>query len=218
MRSWDISFIKFAFFTRYQGRLILANRLAWELHHKKKLPSKFTLVLHSCKSSKCVNPEHLFTGTGRHVESRKSAPKDFWNRVDKNGPILVKKLGKCWLWTGGKFNHGGGYGQTTYKTKHWPSHRLAWFLTHGILSDEIKVCHKCDNPPCVRPSHLFLGTPQDNTTDMVSKGRWKGSPKRFTAKEIKEVRKIYIQGNITITALCKKFSASYPTIRKALGY
>jgi hypothetical protein len=177
-------FYKYPFFTKFQGRLRLAHRLAWEIHHKRILTDKFTLVLHSCEEPKCVNPKHLFLGTGRDVESHNSTPKEFWKRVDKkNGPVLNKKLGRCWIWTGGMYNHGIAglhYGQVQYHKVAYAAHRLAWILTNGPVPKNTKqVCHKCDNPPCVRPSHLFCGTPKDNTQDMIAKGRFRGVPKGF---------------------------------------
>jgi len=120
-----------------------------------------------------VNPKHLYKGKQSDIETRNSSPEKFWARVDKNGPVLHQKLGRCWIWTGGKFTSGGGYGQVQYQKKHWPAHRVAWLLTHGDIPQDLLLCHKCDNPPCVRPSHMFLGTNQQNTDDMVAKGRHK---------------------------------------------
>jgi hypothetical protein len=53
------------------------------------------------------------------------------------------------------------------------SHRAAWKLTHGPIPDGLQVLHRCDNPPCCNPAHLFLGTQQDNIADMHKKGRYR---------------------------------------------
>lgn len=92
----------------------------------------------------------------------------FWAKVDKSGPIVREELGPCWLWPRISIQ---GYGKTTIKLKHWLAHRLAWVYTYGEIPDEICVCHTCDTRNCVRPSHLWLGTNQENTADKVAKGR-----------------------------------------------
>ena len=92
----------------------------------------------------------------------------FWSRVDKHGPVLSPKLGPCWLWTGAKDQD--GYGQIWFENKQCKAHRIAWFLTAGEWPEPFAL-HRCDNPTCVRFSHLFQGTPKDNTDDMVEKGR-----------------------------------------------
>lgn len=75
----------------------------------------------------------------------------------------------CWTWT--KAISPAGYGVTSSMKVTFLAHRVAWFLGTGIEPGDGLVCHKCDNPPCVRPSHLFLGTDDDNLTDMRAKGR-----------------------------------------------
>ena len=96
---------------------------------------------------------------------RKSAEKRFWSKV-------VKSLG-CWEYIGnikeGKYGTIGVGGK--YNNKNVYAHRLSFFLSNGFLPDDLSVCHKCDNPKCVNPDHLFLGTTQDNVNDMVKKGR-----------------------------------------------
>jgi hypothetical protein len=89
----------------------------------------------------------------------------FWSKVDKGNGT------GCWLWTGSK-SGSLGYGQVRNEQGESEfAHRLAWRMANGPIPDGLYVCHTCDTPPCVRPTHLFLGTALDNTRDAVSKGR-----------------------------------------------
>lgn len=83
--------------------------------------------------------------------------------------MYVEKTPTCWVWTGNKPD--GRYGHTKYLGKTYLVHRVAYELFVGPIPDGQWVLHRCDNPPCVRPDHLFLGTPSDNTRDKVAKNR-----------------------------------------------
>jgi HNH endonuclease len=86
----------------------------------------------------------------------------FWFRVDKTGD--------CWTWTGGKSRN--GYGAFWTKEKRLVrASRFSYEQHYGPIPNGMVVCHRCDNPPCVRPDHLFLGTQSDNMRDMWQKGR-----------------------------------------------
>lgn len=93
--------------------------------------------------------------------------KRFWPKVDKSGGPDA-----CWPFTGFCDEHrrgqigAGKRGQGQLK-----AHRVAWELTNGPIKPGLFVCHHCDNPPCCNPSHLFLGTHEDNMLDMAAKRR-----------------------------------------------
>ena len=95
----------------------------------------------------------------------------FWSKVDKAGPVPVHRpdLGPCWLWTGSP-NH-NGYGRGYFFGQNMGAHRVSWIINRGKIPFRKQVLHFCDNPPCVNPNHLWVGSQRDNFRDMVTKGR-----------------------------------------------
>jgi hypothetical protein len=87
----------------------------------------------------------------------------FWAGVDTSG--------ECWVWT--RATNEGGYGKIGDGHRVRGTHAVSWELAYGPIPRGVGLCvlHRCDNPPCVRPDHLFLGTVQDNNQNMIRKGR-----------------------------------------------
>jgi hypothetical protein len=127
----------------------------------------------------------------------------FWAKVDKTpgqGP-----WGDCWGWLGGTHDWGYGIiGKGGRGEGFWRAHRLSWTLAHGPIPEGMDVLHKCDNPPCSNPDHLFLGTALDNTRDCIAKGRAFHTPlprgedhhsAKLTRKMVKWIRRYHRPGN-----------------------
>ena len=158
------------------------------------------------------------TGRGTCAEARivDSLKRRFWAKVAKSDG--------CWEWTaeiGYK-----GYGRfclwSLGKRSTVAAHRVAWELTSGPIPVGLMVCHRCDNRKCVRPDHLFLGTNQDNMTDMKNKGRSRGASlvgesnpaSRLTAEIVRTIRAEHSGQVGDNRALAKKYDVSHKTISK----
>ncbi len=130
-------------------------------------------------------------------------------------------LHQCWPWKHALA--GRGYGVTSIGNDQLYAHRVAWILSHGAIEDGLYVCHFCDNPICVNPRHLFLGTCQDNLQDASRKGRLIGNrtkgEERPMAKlneaDVMLIRRLYREG-YRLSEIARTFpSLTYNAIRFA---
>lgn len=154
----------------------------------------------------------------------------YWRRVRKGGgvPPHAPELGECWHWTGGTMKFGYGVLRKGRRGRTILAHRLAYALGRSIPPAKLCVCHKCDNPICVNPGHLFLGTRRDNNKDRATKGRTsRGFLRRlladrpelrprgvchYAAKLSEEdVRQIRASGE-SVRSLARRYKMGYTTI------
>lgn len=141
----------------------------------------------------------------------------FWEKVNKAGPVRVPRLGKCWEWIGSK--DGRGYGQIGIGRRGQGmarAHRVSWFLKTGKWPSPCAL-HKCDNPVCIRFSHLFEGDQKLNAQDRTKKGR-NNSPtgkdngrSKLTTEKAREIHRLLKQG-VSQYSLALKYGVHKKTI------
>jgi hypothetical protein len=158
----------------------------------------------------------------RRPKRQGSAVERFWTCVDRSGD--------CWIWTDATDNDGYGRFSTTVEgLRYYRAPRFSYWLAMGVHPGELWVLHHCDNPPCVRPDHLFLGSAADNNADMVAKGRdyyptgddhyLRVDPERISRGDdlpyiklsdaaVAEIRRRWANGGVTQTALAVEYGVS----------
>ena len=167
----------------------------------------------------CASKHEIGIEDGRLAQLAKK----FWLWVDKRGED------QCWVWTGRLTRDGYGEIDVHGMTRHsMLAHRAAWIVCSGTIPDGLLVCHKCDNRPCCNPRHLFLGTHQDNSRDMVEKGRsprgeksgWRLHPERFpvgsevynaklSEDQVTAMRKDFSLDGVQIKTIAAKYGISH---------
>lgn len=157
---------------------------------------------------------------GHWARTKPARPIDerFWEKVSKRGPD------ECWEWQASR--NANGYGQFALGKRDSGSDvcaiasRVAWELSFGPIPPGVDVCHKCDNPPCCNPGHLFLGTQTDNTADMVNKGRMNKSNQtkgeavhtaRLSPDQVIEIRRLRDAG-VSQRRVAKQFGVGQAAI------
>lgn len=177
----------------------------------------FQCVVRDCKNNAVAHglcPKH-YKRVSLYGDS------DYVKQVQYHGLSLKERLyarititEHCWIWTG--YKDPNGYGRINVKNKPLLAHRLSWIVHHGAIPEGMNVLHHCDNPICVRPDHLFLGSQDDNIQDAIKKGRddygllrgEKHGCAKLNNAQVLEIR----NSNETGVFLAKKYNVSTTTI------
>lgn len=147
----------------------------------------------------------------------------FWKFVDK-------RPDGCWFWTGA--HNEFGYGRVHVRRVGYPqkAHRVSWELAHGSIHDGINVLHRCDNPPCVNPEHLYLGTLTDNSRDSWERTRTQRGHReqqaarlrgerapwhKLNEEQVRELRRLAASGE-SAPALGRRFGLSRTYVWKII--
>lgn len=141
-------------------------------------------------------------GSGKAVEP-------FWDKI-----AVSEDHNACWEWQ--RLRNKQGYGILKTGGGSRRAHRYVWELFNGPIPESMFVCHKCDNPPCCNPSHLFLGTHQDNMQDMMDKGRTghpaqpgeKHRSAKLNSQQVIRIRDLYESGKYSYSELSDMFGVT----------
>lgn len=197
-----------------------AHRFAYSVVYGQ--PPRGARVTHRCGNRACVNPAHLET----EVRTRRTpvvvvvecsdirlSNKDierFWSKVDIATPD------RCWPWTASALH---GYGSFWAAGRNLRAHRVSFTLAHGAVPDGLCVCHRCDNPRCVNPAHLYAGTNAENQADKVAKQRHSRGEShgaaRLTFADAIEIRRLAASG-AKRTTIATRFEVSRAVVHAVL--
>ena len=223
LRDQDVRSIREMYATKDYTQVDLATKFGVSSQHISALVHGKRRV--SASGPISLQEDHRMShgGCARSLEER------FWANVDKDDAL------GCWEWIGGK--NDAGYGRISLNGRRWRAHRLSYLLFRGAIPKGALVCHSCDNPACIRPDHLFLGSHKLNSRDMVERGRVamgkrNGShthPERrptgeangahkLSVNQVREIRECYVKGRITQRALAAQYSVAQSTIGDVLRF
>ncbi len=142
----------------------------------------------------------------------------YWPKVDVQG------ADDCWPWKAYRMPHGYGVHSLSPKEPKREAlvHRIAWLLEHGSIPMGVHVLHRCDNPPCCNPAHLFLGTQADNIADMVAKSRQQSGERSGKAKltwvQVREIRRRFAAREASFAELSSAYGVGRQAIDKIVKY
>ena len=162
---------------------------------------------HTESSRRKISQTRLKRGLTRPLKSR------FWSRVSKPAHMT------CWVWIGLKDRDGYGL----LDTRSNRAHRISWEIHKGRIPSGLQVLHKCDNPSCVRPSHLYVGTHADNMRDRRVRNRTRGPQgevnvfSKLTTKQVIEMRRLYRTGRFYQWQLAKRFGVTKNTAQRIIS-
>ena len=143
--------------------------------------------------------------SGVSTENARPIGVRFWEKVDRSGGPK-----SCWIWTAGCF--ADGYGAVSVDGKPQRAPRVAYELKKGKIPDSLHIRHSCDNPKCVNPKHLLIGTPAQNMSDKVARGRQHRTIK-VTDEQVQEIR----ESTASLKALSERYNVSIGLIAMIRG-
>ena len=186
------------------GTTTHSHILAFKLANNIKILPDYSSIIHTCINNSCCNPNHL---------KLENLIDRFWSKVDKKGED------ECWNWMAGVDKD--GYGMFKNGNEYIRTHRFVYSIIYGKIGINL-VLHKCDNPSCVNPKHLFLGTFKDNMQDKIKKGRCycgdydkngENNPNmKLTDKQVLAIRYLKRLDLCSLTELSKRFGVSITQI------
>jgi len=141
----------------------------------------------------------------------------FWSKV-------ITKTNCCWLWSGRKTS--SGYGRLMWDGREIGAHQISWIIHNGPIPHGLWILHKCDNPSCTNPDHLFAGTHSDNMKDAIVKGRFKFNRKRkfgednashkLSKEQVNEI-KILVGNGLTHQHVANGFGVHQSTVTRIVN-
>lgn len=179
-----------------------------------------------------MSPHRLSTSTMRALRKQVGRPSKTWTTLTRKKPsptiensrgwfwsnVRIRPSG-CWEWIGTKHRKGWPYGTFRADGKRTVAHRAAFYYATGRWPKKF-ACHKCDNPPCVNPSHLFDGDHLDNVRDCVSKGRNRSvaTAAKLTKRAVRFIRRSYAKAPTYKTKwlLARRYNLNWHTVQNVL--
>lgn len=196
------------------GNLVRPQRAAWTIHHGP-VTERRQGVIATCGRDDCVAIEHLALDS---IGPRRTPLRERLDAKTEHGA----DDDACWLFTGSRSSF--GYGHILDEDgKLIAAHRAAWKLANGPIPPDAVVRHRCDNPPCVNPAHLEVGTQGDNVDDMMTRGRGRKANRdtghhraRLTSAQVEQIRAEYAAGGVTTYELADRYGYSPSGIQRII--